>query len=68
MGPRKLKCANGVGREGARAPFVRILPARKIQNMGTSKLWCVSGMGVEGTHTFLEGEILGENMAGEFSG
>ena len=35
--------------------------------MGPGKLWCASGLGVEGAHTFLEGEILGEDMAGEVS-
>ena len=55
-------------------PSVRILPTRKIQNMGPRKLWCASGMGMEGAHTFLEGGNLGgkygrrvgqDNLAGD---
>ena len=53
-------------------PSMRISPTsclqKMLKNMGPRKLWCASGMGVEGAHTFLEGEILGENMEGEFGG
>ena len=41
-------------------------PARNVKKYGAQEAVVSSGMGVEGAHTILEWEILGENIAGEF--